>query len=111
MEFEPHRRPNQSRLESFRAEISKMRALNWPYWRIADWLRDEHRVAISKEAIRKFCASRSIIKGDNSEMQPQPQRPKARRERSKASKPSAKPVFHYDDTQPIELRRTDLIRD
>lgn len=57
-----HKNPNRSRLEEWRGDIISMRSLNWPYHRIAKWLDDEHGLAISKEAVRKFCRVRCIRK-------------------------------------------------
>ncbi len=62
MTIEPHRRPNESCLEPFREQIAERRRLEWPYRRLAKWLRIEHRVKISPTAVRKFCLVRNIWK-------------------------------------------------
>jgi len=95
MEFEPHRRPNESALEQFRSDIAAMRSQNWPYGRIASWLATEKYLTMHNDSIRRFCIRRGITKGKKS--------PPASLKQSVRSKP--KKLFEYDDSKPIETRR------
>ena len=102
-EFPTHQRPNESRLEAYRSEIAAMRQSNWPYRRIAGWLRAEKGLKISHEAVRKFCQVRKIGVGGAAQPSkrspaviPQPQA-----QTDKDSAPPARRVFSFDDSQPI----------
>jgi hypothetical protein len=97
MEFPMHQRSNVSRLESVKVEIAAMRSAHWPYHRIADWLRSEKAITVSKEAIRQFCSVRHIEKGGSSlQTVVRPARLPA---------PAAGKKFHFDDSKPIETRK------
>ena len=61
-QFQPHVRPNVSRLEQWRSEITEMRSLSWPHEKIARWLLNNKQLKISSEAVRKFCEVRGIKK-------------------------------------------------
>lgn len=108
MTFEIHSIPLRSRLEEWRKEVTAMRAANWPYSRIAEWLQEEKGVGISREAVRQFCAVRGILKGipnpPGSVTEPPltvaRSVPRIRRQRAKAK------LFDYDDSQPIERKRS-----
>lgn len=118
--FEPHRRPNESKLEVFREEIAEMRALEWPLRKIADWLRTEKSCEVSYEAVRNFCDVRGIVKGHVG------QRRSAERANVQAKKnPSgngeggfatgrqeqldrvtaAKKKFTFDSSEPLKVKR------
>ena len=43
-----HTRPNASRLEPFRAEVTLARKRNWPFRAIAEMLKQRHRLIILK---------------------------------------------------------------
>ena len=112
MNFEDHQRPNASKLEAHRDEITAMRARNWPCLKIAEWLGQHRKLTIHQESVRRFCLSRNITKGE----------PKAAEKPGKTShtvaqhskKPSPPPspspdkkkLFHYDgDDKPIRTRK------
>jgi len=85
--YEPHIRPNVSRLEKWRTDITAMRSLSWPYQKIASWLWEHHQLRISDEAVRKFCQVRNINKG--AKLRPMP----------------SKRRFQYDDSEAIDIKR------
>ena len=62
-DIEEHVRPNVSRLESHRAEISLARKRGWPYDKIAAHLQERHGLTISDRAVSNFCRCRGIKKG------------------------------------------------
>lgn len=97
--FPQHERPNASRLEVVRSEITSMRACNWPYSKITDWLSTNRDLSFSKEAIRQFCRVRKIAKGGRV---PLPA-PTVARTSTTVSDQGMK--FEYDETQPIVTRR------
>ena len=106
MNFEAHQRPNLSRLESWRDEITAMRAAQWPYRRIAKWLQEEQLHQVSATAIRNFCLIREIPKGGTKE----PTKPKPERQSLPKRKPVASPEkkkFTYDDSGPIALNKSE----
>ena len=91
--------PNRSRLEKWRDEITTMRELEWPNNQIAKWLYEEKQIKVSGEAVRKFCRTRKIVKG---QIYRTPSPRKVAHERKPIS--SKKRVFEYDDTKPIEIK-------
>jgi hypothetical protein len=99
MDFPPHQRPNVSRLETFRSEIAAMRSSNWPFRKIAEWLRENGHLAVSKEAVRQFCKVRHIGSEPLDPMSHQ-----ARTVINPPKKPQAK--FEYDDSMPIVIRKS-----
>ncbi len=105
--FEKHKRPHTSILEEWWDEIEAMRTQEWPYRRIADWLRNNKEITISAEAVRQFCKVRDISKG-NSERQPKarpsrtPTKP-LKQNRYPKPKTPVKRIFEYDDTEPIDI--------
>jgi hypothetical protein len=111
MDFPKHQRPNASRLETFRSEIEAMRGNLWPYDRIAGWLRDTHRLEVSKEAIRQFCNLRKIGKGEAFQTDDKARSSDARfssvTPRTISSPQHAEPEkkFHFDASRPIETRK------
>jgi hypothetical protein len=100
----PHERPNRSRLERWLGEITRMRELNWPYARIAQWLGDEHQFSITREAVRQFCVRREIPKGasPSGATQPRNRNRGSQPERDVAQASKAPAVFQYDDSKPID---------
>jgi len=86
--FEPHPPPQQSRLEKWRREIVAMRAQNWPYQRITQWLREEQN--FTAESVRYFCKSRKI--------------PKGRRTRLLTPVVDDDDLFHYEGDRPIPIK-------
>lgn len=96
--FEFHQPSLRSRLEEWRSDIVAMRVACWPYRRIAAWLLENYQVRISREAIRQFCKVRGITKGESSNESKAVVKP-IRKYSQKSG------VFHYDDSQPIELKR------
>lgn len=97
-EVKQHVRPNISRLEKWRDEITTMRRLNWPNDKIAQWLHDEKAFKISGEAVRKFCKVRGIKKGQFKQRTiPKPLSPRSHRN------PQKKPIFEYNDSGPIDI--------
>ncbi len=98
VEFEEHRRPNESRLEPFRKQISKMRAKSWPYQRIVEWLQTHADLTISAEAVRKYCLTREITKaGEKRRTIPKPT--------STVREPESDIKFSYQDSGPIITRK------
>lgn len=63
LDLEPHGPGRGSKLEAHRVAIEKMRALRWPYRRIAEWLQTERGLSTYPETIRSFCRVRGIAKG------------------------------------------------
>ncbi|MEN9021845.1 MAG: hypothetical protein ABF370_15210, partial [Verrucomicrobiales bacterium] len=61
--LQEHRRPNESCLEIYRAEIAEHRLLQWPYREIAQWLLSEYQLQITWVSVRRFCIVRKIEKG------------------------------------------------
>ena len=96
-QFQPHQRPNRSRLEQWRSEITKMRAVNWPYEKIAGWLLEKQNCRISAQAIHQFCKRRGISTTGNVATA-------VHSSRKQMARPTATPsqVFDFDDTAPIE---------
>lgn len=95
--FQKHYRPNRSRLEPWRSELIQMRAQDWPYVKIAQWLLEKHGFRISAQAIHQFCQRRGISpKQGPARIPPGPKRTVNR------SNDQQKPVFEYDDNAPIE---------
>jgi len=107
--FEEHERPRTSRLEKWRAEIMEMRAAKWPYQRIANWLWEESQFKITAEAVRQFCQVREIRKGKKNQTMPT-QNPKRRcklvPKPESTSTLKKEKLFEYDDSKPIQTRRT-----
>ena len=102
MTFETHQRPNVSRLEIWRKEITAMRAAKWPYRRIAKWLKDEKQHQISVTAIRNFCLIREITKPGSDPLRKS--KSEGKRLPSNPTKTSPKKkLFDYDDSGPINL--------
>jgi IS30 family transposase len=98
MDFPYYHRSNVSRLEAYRSEIVAMRASNWPFHKIAEWLSENHQMKVSKEAIRQFCKVRSIGRHEN-----RTATPKTRTEATSQKQASKK--FDYDDSKPISTKR------
>lgn len=107
------RRPNQSCLERFRAEIADKRMLGWSYRAITRWLCNEHGYEMHWSTVRKFCLVRKIEKhvgetidvvgappADQADYFAVPEKPLVKR-RKHAGK-----VFEYDDSGPLITRRT-----
>ena len=92
-DFEPHARPNQSRLQSHFDEIAEMRALNWPYGKIVAWLGKHRNCPVSGEAVRQFCLIRGIAKGAAAST--------AKRSETRRTEEKKKPLFEYKASQPI----------
>lgn len=103
MSFESHTRPNQSRLEKWRSEITEMRSKSWPYRRISLWLQAEHNLSISAQAIRAFCLRRGIMKASSSAL-PNSSTETSPRVLPTGQVPKKKPRFEYDDSEPIHLQ-------
>lgn len=125
--FEEHRRPNESKLEPFRDEITEMRAKNWPLREIARWLLEQKQVRAGRETVRSFCKVRGIVKGksqdrfrmsdseegteENRQVQKGPsrlrqqERVRAALERA-ASEPDKK-KFQIDPSKPLHLEADD----
>ena len=99
--FQPYQKPNVSRLEKWRGDITEMRALNWPYPEIAKWLLEQHQLKITSEAIRQFCNLRSIVKGSTQKRRAPRQPHAARRTEEKDTKRQ----FTYDSSKPIDIHR------
>ncbi|MDC3255084.1 hypothetical protein OAV21_01640 [bacterium] len=106
------RRPNESCLERFRAEIAEKRQLGWSYRAINRWLADKHGYQMNWGTVRKFCLVRKIEKhvGETPErvvlkvpatdyLAP-PEEPLVRRRQHRGK------VFEYDDSGPLITRRT-----
>jgi len=108
LKFESHQRPLPSRLERWRAEITEMRAASWPYLRISKWFSNEEQFKISEEAIRQFCLVRGIEKSEptNKPSRARPRSKPVADPRRVASSTKPKKLFEYDDSQPIQTRRT-----
>ncbi|MDB4265112.1 hypothetical protein N9891_00025 [bacterium] len=98
--FEPHRIPYRSRLEKWRAEITSMREVNWPYSRIVDWLKKEAQISVSIEAVRKFCKLRNIRKPAAKEVHSSPAL-----QNKEAEQNGEKKKFKYKDDGPIQTNR------
>lgn len=101
--FEPHLRPNLSKLETWRSEITEMRSLKWPYTRIVAWLSIEQNFKISSEAVRQFCKVRSISKEQQFKTS-RSQKKELIRPDSKGINSGQNPTkrkFHYDDSNPV----------
>ena len=109
MSLPEHRRPNESCLEVFRAEIAERRRLNWPYRGIAQWLLEEHQFKIDWTSVRRFCLVRKIEKGvgetvsssliREKDSADSPNQPLVRRRRPREN------PFHYEDRGPLRTRR------
>ncbi len=106
-QIEEHVYPRTSRLEAWRNEIEIRRSKNWPYRKIADWLREQKGLVISKEAIRKFCLVRKISKGASKPktVTTTPTLSLKRSKRPYYPKPRQpiKRIFEYDDSEPIDI--------
>lgn len=100
MDFPQHQRPNVSRMENFRSEIAAMRSSDWPFQKIAEWLRENRQLEVSKEAVRQFC----IVRGINKATAP-PQSVNNRIPPASPKQPLVK--FEYDESKPILTRRND----
>ncbi len=100
--FQPYQKPNVSRLEQWRDDITEMRALNWPYPEIAKWLLDQHQLKITSEAIRQFCNLRNIIKGAPPKQKNNS--PKSHNVIHPAKKKAVK-KFTYDSSKPIDIHK------
>lgn len=100
MDFPPHQRPNVSRLETYRSEIVAMRSSKWPFLKIAAWLIDQHRITVSKEAVRQFCKVRGI-----GSISPTPQPSLNPAIQRTPMKPPSK--FEFDESKPILTRRNE----
>ncbi len=75
-----------------------MRSSNWPFLKIAHWVRTNCQIEVTKEAVRQFCKVRHI--GAVSKAQPQPPI------RNNGHHPKKIPVkFEYDDSAPILTRK------
>ena len=101
-EFEPHVRPNQSRLQDHVEEIAKMRALNWPYYKIASWLGEHRKCSIQKEAVRQFCLRRGISKGEKVVIAVGSKKRKISKPKERKEVPSE---FDFDESRPIQRKR------
>ena len=102
--FEPYQAINQSRMEPWRAEITQMRSVNWPYRKIAEWLADEAEIRVSLQAVQQFCKVRGITKSGGAK--PPPPGRKSDPGRTKPRSTKRKTLFEYDggDT-PIDLSK------
>jgi len=109
LHFEEHYPLRTSRLEQWREEIAAMRAAKWPHQRIADWLQSEQQFSISAEAVRQFCKVRGILK-PKGKITPSPRSKRGSSPRPKtigSTTPNKKAkLFEYDDTKPIQIRRS-----
>lgn len=97
MEFPYYHRPNVSQLETYRTEIVAMRASNWPFHKVVQWLDEHHQVKVSKEAVRQFCKVRSIGYLPN---------PATSAKTGTTSKRQPG-KFEFDHSQPIRTRRNE----
>ena len=79
-----------------------MRRLQWPNGKIAQWLRDEHGLTISGEAVRKFCKVRGIRKGRVPRQPARAHRPVTREQAERQAEKEER-VFEYDDSGPIDI--------
>lgn len=80
-----------------------MRAANWPYQKIAQWLLNEKGCHAHKDTIRKFCLVRMIEKGTKT--QTRNQTPPSQ---SKLSSSAETKIFSYGEEEsgrPIEIKR------
>ncbi|WP_411845711.1 hypothetical protein AAFN60_19035 [Roseibacillus persicicus] len=102
MTFEKHQRPNVSRLEIWRKDITEMRAAKWPYRRIAKWLEDEKQHQISVTAIRNFCLIREIAKPGSEPFRKSKSEGTRLPSNPEKDNPKKK-LFDYDDSGPINL--------
>lgn len=103
LQFPIHVRPNISILEPHIEEIKAMRKSLWPYWKIAEWLKAERDIIISREGVRQFCIVRDIQKGRSSTIRPQQQRRHSQRTaKGRVKDTEQKPRFEYDASGPIE---------
>ncbi len=75
-----------------------MRSSNWPFKKIADWLRENRQLEVSKEAVRQFCNIRGI--------ESKPLHPPQHQARTVLHQPKkAQAKFEYDDSVPIVIRK------
>ena len=98
-----HEATRNSVLEPHRVAIVKMREAEWPYRKIARWLKDQGRASINAETVRSFCVVRKIVKGattpssskEPKELDPRRKRIAERIARHQKKKEEEK-VFTYD---------------
>ncbi|NCF90876.1 MAG: hypothetical protein GWQ05_07945 [Verrucomicrobiaceae bacterium] len=112
--LQEHRRPNESCLEIYRAEIAEHRLLQWPYREIAQWLLSEYQLQITWVSVRRFCIVRKIEKGVGETASAPTETKEERLEGSPSSSEPIQPLvkrrkprenpFHYEDTGPLQTR-------
>lgn len=107
--FEPYQASNQSRMEPWRTQIEKMRQLNWPYRKVADWLEENCELKVSLQAVHQFCKVRKIRKGEVASEHPTPTRLKKTKTTvvspsRRSNKSRGQKLFEYEcEGQPIDL--------
>ena len=77
-----------------------MRRSNWPYRRIAQWLRANREIQISHEGVRKYCLARNIRKVRRNRVRIEKGRTGAPATREKPTK-----RFGYSGEHPIRTRK------
>lgn len=78
-----------------------MRSLNWPFQKVANWLKQHAGIVVTLQAVHQFCKVRGIKKG--SSKKPPPPVSGAPRP-SKKRKSRTKKLFEYDEADtPIDL--------
>jgi len=104
--FERHQAANQSRLEPWRSHIAEMRRLDWPYQKIAEWLAQHQRIAVSLQAVQQFCKVRGIKKGSAKKLPPPPRKGGVPSSPVRKAKSRTKKRFEYNEAnQPIDLSK------
>ena len=107
--FEPYQAANQSRMEPWRVQIEKMRQLNWPYRKVANWLEENCELKVSLQAVHQFCKVRKIRKGEVASEYPISIRPKKTKTSvvspsRRSHKSRGHKLFEYEcEGQPIDL--------
>ena len=101
--FEPYQAVNQSRLEPWRSQIVEMRSLNWPFQKVANWLKQHAGIVVTLQAVHQFCKVRGIAKGSAAKLPP-PTPVKVSRVGPRGKKANEKKLFEYDGGDaPIDL--------
>lgn len=82
-----------------------MRLLEWPYWKIAEWLLSEHHLTVHKDTIRKFCIRRKITKGQSEARERSVLESESTLPRGSGLETGQKPKFNFtsEDEKPIEI--------